>query len=37
MSIFNVANSGKFSTDRSIQQYADDIWGVKPIPIDMEA
>jgi starch phosphorylase len=37
MSILNVANSGKFSTDRSIQQYADEIWGVKPVPIDMEA
>lgn len=35
MSIMNVANMGKFSTDRTIQQYADEIWGVKPVAIDM--
>ncbi len=28
-SILNVANMGKFSSDRTIQQYADEIWGVK--------
>jgi len=31
MSILNAANSGWFSSDRTIQQYADDIWGVKPL------
>jgi starch phosphorylase len=36
MSILNVANTGKFSTDRTIQQYADEIWNVKPVKIDME-
>jgi starch phosphorylase len=30
-SILNVARMGKFSSDRTIQQYADDIWGVKPV------
>ncbi|PIE33606.1 glycogen phosphorylase [candidate division KSB3 bacterium] len=35
MSILNVANMGKFSTDRAIQQYADEIWNVKPVHIDM--
>src|SRR5688500_14751431 len=30
-SILNVANMGKFSTDRTIKQYADEIWGVKPV------
>jgi len=35
MCIMNIANSGKFSSDRTIQQYADDIWGVTPCPIDM--
>jgi starch phosphorylase len=34
-SIINVANSGKFSADRTIQQYAEEIWGVKPIAIDI--
>lgn len=31
MSILNTANSGWFSSDRTIQQYADEIWKVKPI------
>ena len=30
-SIRNVAHMGKFSTDRTIAQYAAEIWGVKPI------
>lgn len=32
-SILNVANMGFFSTDRTIQEYADEIWGVKRLPI----
>jgi starch phosphorylase len=28
-SILNVAGMGKFSTDRTIRQYAEDIWGIK--------
>ncbi|MCL7487133.1 MAG: glycogen/starch/alpha-glucan phosphorylase [Desulfobulbaceae bacterium] len=28
MAIHNVANMGKFSSDRTIQQYASEIWGV---------
>jgi len=31
MSILNTANSGWFSSDRTIQQYANEIWNVKPI------
>ena len=31
MSILNTANSGWFSSDRTIQQYADEIWGLKPL------
>ncbi len=30
MSIINIAESGYFSSDRTISQYADDIWGIKP-------
>jgi starch phosphorylase len=36
MSILNVANMGRFSSDRTIQQYSDDIWGVKPIAIKLD-
>ncbi len=31
MSIINTASSGWFSSDRTIQQYADEIWNVEPI------
>jgi starch phosphorylase len=36
-SILNVANTGKFSSDRAIGEYAKDIWNVKPVPIELEA
>jgi starch phosphorylase len=32
-SILNVANTGKFSSDRTIKQYADEIWGLKAVPV----
>ncbi|MFC1851892.1 glycogen/starch/alpha-glucan phosphorylase [candidate division CSSED10-310 bacterium] len=30
-SIINTAHVGKFSSDRTIQEYADEVWGVKPV------
>jgi starch phosphorylase len=33
MSILNVARSGVFSSDRTVQQYADEIWRVPRVPI----
>jgi starch phosphorylase len=33
MSIMNTACSGKFSTDRTISNYNDEIWHLKPMPI----
>jgi starch phosphorylase len=29
--ILNVAGMGAFSADRTIREYADDIWQVKPV------
>ncbi|RXJ00726.1 glycogen/starch/alpha-glucan phosphorylase [Anaerobacillus alkaliphilus] len=30
MSVTNIAHSGKFSSDRTIQEYATDIWKIRP-------
>merc|ERR1711875_127098 len=30
MSIHNIASSGKFSSDRTIAEYAREIWGMEP-------
>jgi len=32
--ILNIAHSGKFSSDRTIAEYARDIWHVEPCPIE---
>ncbi len=32
--IINVAHSGKFSSDRTISEYAREIWGAVPCPVD---
>jgi starch phosphorylase len=34
MSILNVARIGKFSSDRTIQEYAREIWDIKPVFVE---
>jgi starch phosphorylase len=31
--ILNIAGSGAFSSDRTIGEYASEIWGVRPCPV----
>jgi starch phosphorylase len=31
--VINVACSGKFSSDRTIREYADEVWNLKPSPV----
>jgi starch phosphorylase len=34
--LFNIALSGKFSSDRTIREYAKEIWGIRPVPIRLD-
>lgn len=35
MGIMNIANMGRFSSDRAIQEYADKVWNIKPCHVDL--
>ncbi|KAJ2841304.1 Non-essential glycogen phosphorylase, partial [Coemansia erecta] len=32
-SILSVARMSKFSSDRSIQEYAEEVWNIEPVPV----
>jgi starch phosphorylase len=36
MSIINAAQMGKFSSDRTIREYAEEIWGIEPVPVEVD-
>jgi len=36
MCLMNIANSGKFSTDRTIAEYAKDIWDIHSCPVSLD-
>jgi starch phosphorylase len=31
--VLNIAGSGKFSSDRTIREYSEEIWGARPCPV----
>ncbi len=33
--LLNIAGSARFSSDETVSQYADEIWKVRPVPVDM--
>jgi len=36
MATLNVARAGKFSSDRAVREYCEEIWRVKPVSVDRE-
>lgn len=36
MSILNTARAGKFSSDRAINEYCDELWSVKSVPVTID-
>jgi starch phosphorylase len=34
-SLHNIAGASRFSSDETIRQYADEIWGLTPVAVDL--
>jgi len=34
--LFNIAGASRFSSDETIRQYASEIWGLQPVPVDLK-
>lgn len=37
MVVENLSNVGRFSSDRTIREYASEIWGIRPVEVELEA
>ena len=36
MAMLNVAHAGKFTSDRTIQEYVDDIWKLDKVTVELQ-
>ena len=34
--LFNIAGASRFSSDETVRQYSQDVWGLKPVAVDAQ-